>query len=128
MAMDAEIFAALPPIPETVLIGEETLDITPLKVGELPAFARAVRPVAAKLGPDPDWAPKRNQTLLVSGGVALVGAAIGVAGGVLSFRNAGHTRIAPAPRAGNAPPGLELVAVGVAPSDGGGRLGAVFSF
>ena len=55
MAMDAEIFEALPPIPETVLIGEETLDITPLKVGELPAFARAVRPVAAKLGPDPDW-------------------------------------------------------------------------
>ena len=53
--MDAEIFEALPPIPETVLIWEETLDITPLKVGELPAFARAVRPVAAKLGPDPDW-------------------------------------------------------------------------
>ncbi|MDP2851854.1 MAG: hypothetical protein Q8O23_00440 [Gallionella sp.] len=36
-------------------IGGETLDITPLKVGELPAFARAVRSIASKLGPDPDW-------------------------------------------------------------------------
>jgi hypothetical protein len=53
MADDA--FAALPPVPETVTIGGETLDITPLKVGELPIFARAVRPIAGKLGPDPDW-------------------------------------------------------------------------
>jgi hypothetical protein len=53
MADDA--FAALPPVPETVTIGGETLDITPLKVGELPVFARAVRPIAGKLGPDPDW-------------------------------------------------------------------------
>ncbi|MDO8892325.1 MAG: hypothetical protein Q7V00_10805 [Sulfurimicrobium sp.] len=53
--MDTQTFAALPPVPETVTIGGETLDITPLKVGELPAFARAVRPVASKLTPDPDW-------------------------------------------------------------------------
>ena len=53
--MDAQTFAALPPAPETVIIGGETLDITPLKVGELPAFARAVRLVASGLGPDPDW-------------------------------------------------------------------------
>jgi hypothetical protein len=53
MADDA--FAALPPVPETVTIGGETLDITPLKVGELPVFARAVRPIASKLGPNPDW-------------------------------------------------------------------------
>jgi hypothetical protein len=53
MADDA--FVALPPVPETVTIGGETLDITPLKVGELPVFARAVRPIAGKLGPDPDW-------------------------------------------------------------------------
>lgn len=48
-------FAALPPIPESVVVGGETIDVSPLKVGELPAFARAVRPVAAKLSPDPDW-------------------------------------------------------------------------
>ncbi len=48
-------FAALAPLPTSLLIGGETLEIVPLKVGELPAFARAVRPIAAKLGPDPDW-------------------------------------------------------------------------
>lgn len=53
--MTDDTFAALPAVPETVLIGGETLDITPLKVGELPIFARTVRPIAGKLGPDPDW-------------------------------------------------------------------------
>lgn len=53
--MDAQTFTALPPVPETLIIDGETLDITPLRVGELPAFARAVRPLAGKLGPDPDW-------------------------------------------------------------------------
>ncbi len=55
MAMTTQTFAALPPVPISILIGGESLEITPLKVGELPAFARAVRPVAAKLTPDPDW-------------------------------------------------------------------------
>lgn len=55
MAMTTQTFAALPPVPTSLLIGGESLEITPLKVGELPAFARAVRPVAAKLTPDPDW-------------------------------------------------------------------------
>lgn len=55
MAMTTQTFAALPPVPTSLLIGGESLEITPLKVGELPAFARAVRPVAAKLSPDPDW-------------------------------------------------------------------------
>lgn len=53
--MDTQTFAALPPVPETVIIGGETLDITPIRVGEVPAFARAMRPVASKLTPDPDW-------------------------------------------------------------------------
>ncbi len=53
--MNANVFAALPPVPETLVIGGETLDITPLKVGELPIFARAILPLAGKLGPDPDW-------------------------------------------------------------------------
>ena len=53
--MTDDTFAALPPVPETVIIGGETLDITALKVGELPIFARTVRPIAGKLGPDPDW-------------------------------------------------------------------------
>ena len=53
--MTENLFAALPPVPESLVIGGETLDITPLKVGELPVFARAVRPLAGRLGPDPDW-------------------------------------------------------------------------
>lgn len=53
--METQTFAALPPVPETVIVGGETIEITPLRVGELPAFARAVRPIIAKLSPDPDW-------------------------------------------------------------------------
>ena len=53
--MTENLFAALPPVPESLVIAGETLDITPLKVGELPAFARAVRPLAGTFGPDPDW-------------------------------------------------------------------------
>ena len=53
--MTDNLFAALPPVPESLVIAGETLDITPLKVGELPVFARAVRPLAGRLGPDPDW-------------------------------------------------------------------------
>lgn len=53
--MTENTFAALPPVPDTVTLGGETLDITPLKVGELPVFARAVLPIAAKLSPNPDW-------------------------------------------------------------------------
>lgn len=55
MAMSENVFAGLPPVPESMVIGGETLEISPLKVGELPTFARAVRPIASKLGPDPDW-------------------------------------------------------------------------
>jgi len=53
--MSADTFAALPPVPERVTIGGETLDIAPLRVGDLPAFARAVRPFAHKASADPDW-------------------------------------------------------------------------
>ena len=55
MKPDNAPFAALPPFPATVVIAGENLDITPLKVGELPTFARAVRSIAIKLSPDPDW-------------------------------------------------------------------------
>jgi hypothetical protein len=47
--------AALPPVPEPLVIAGETLEISPLKVGELPAFARAVCPIASQLSADPDW-------------------------------------------------------------------------
>ena len=39
----------------TLVIGGERLELTPLKVGDVPAFARAVQPVAASLSASPDW-------------------------------------------------------------------------
>ena len=47
--MMGDTFVALPPVPVTLVIGGERLDLTPLKVGDVPAFARAVQPVAASL-------------------------------------------------------------------------------
>lgn len=53
--MTGNIFAALPPVPTSIVIGGESLELTPLKVGEVPAFARAVQPVAASLSASNDW-------------------------------------------------------------------------
>ena len=53
--MGKETFAALPPVPASVKIAGEHIELTPLKVGEVPAFARAVQPIAASLSASPDW-------------------------------------------------------------------------
>ena len=57
--MRGDTFAALPPVPVTLVIGGERLELTPLKVGEIPAFARAVQPavatLSASLSASPDW-------------------------------------------------------------------------
>ena len=53
--MRGDTFAALPPVPVTLVIGGERLELTPLKVGDVPAFARAVQPVAASLSASPHW-------------------------------------------------------------------------
>ena len=53
--MRGDTFAALPPVPVTLVIAGERLELTPLKVGDVPAFARAVQPVAASLSASPDW-------------------------------------------------------------------------
>ena len=53
--MGKEMFAALPPVPAFVEIAGEHIELTPLKVGEVPAFARAVQPIAASLSASPDW-------------------------------------------------------------------------
>lgn len=62
-------YAALPPVPTSIVIGGETLDITPIKVGELPVFARAVQPVAVHLSASPDWL-----AIIASHGEALIDA------------------------------------------------------
>ena len=53
--MGGDTFVALPPVPVTLVIGGERLDLTPLKVGDVPAFARAIQPAAASLSASPDW-------------------------------------------------------------------------
>lgn len=53
--MGKDTFAALPPVPVSVEIAGEKIELTPLKVGELPAFARAVQAIAASLSASPDW-------------------------------------------------------------------------
>ena len=53
--MGNDTFAVLPPVPAFVEITGERIDLTPIKVGDLPAFARAVQPIAAGLSASPDW-------------------------------------------------------------------------
>lgn len=55
MATESQVFAALPPETMVLKIGDENLDITPLRIGELPAFARAVKPIAGHLSTQPNW-------------------------------------------------------------------------
>lgn len=53
--MGNDTFAALPPVPVFVEIAGERIELTPLKVGEVPAFARVVQPIAVSLSASPDW-------------------------------------------------------------------------
>ena len=71
--MGNDMFAALPPVPLSIEIAGERIDLTPLKVGEVPAFARAVQPIAASLSASPDWL-----ALLAEHGEAVI-AAIAIA-------------------------------------------------
>lgn len=71
--MGNDTFAALPPVPIYVEIAGERIDLSPLKVGEVPAFARAVQPIAASLSASPDWL-----ALLAEHGEAVI-AAIAIA-------------------------------------------------
>ena len=71
--MGNDTFAALPPVPLSIEIAGERIDLTPLKVGEVPAFARAVQPIAVGLSASPDWL-----ALLAEHGEAVI-AAIAIA-------------------------------------------------
>lgn len=71
--MGNDTFAALPPVPVYVEIAGERIDLSPLKVGEVPAFARTVQPIAASLSASPDWL-----ALLAEHGEAVI-AAIAIA-------------------------------------------------
>ncbi|MDG9670883.1 hypothetical protein ONV78_24300 [Hahella sp. CR1] len=53
--MDTSEWDVLAPPAHTLDIAEETLTLSPLTLGELPALIRAVRPFIAQLGSEPDW-------------------------------------------------------------------------
>lgn len=53
--MDNDPFAVLPPVPVFVEIAGERIELSPLKLGELPAFARAIQPLVGHLSASPDW-------------------------------------------------------------------------
>ena len=53
--MAADQFPALPPVPLILFVGGERLELTPLRLGEIPGFARAIRPLASSLSVSPDW-------------------------------------------------------------------------
>lgn len=50
-----QTFAALPTVTEHMNIGGELIEITPVRIGELPALAKVIRPIAARLTTEPDW-------------------------------------------------------------------------
>lgn len=62
-------FDAFPPAPVMLEVGGESLEITPIRVGEVPALIKAVRPFAGQLSADPDWL-----ALLAEHGESLLGA------------------------------------------------------
>jgi len=62
-------FDAFPPAPVTLDVGGESLEITPIRVGEVPALIKAVRPFAGQLSAEADWL-----VLLAEHGESLLGA------------------------------------------------------
>ena len=55
MKRTADPMAVLPPVPIEIRVAEQTLALTPLVLGELPAFAKAIQPFTADLAIEPDW-------------------------------------------------------------------------
>ena len=47
--------AVLPPVPVEIRVAAQTIALTPLVLGELPAFAKAIQPFTADLAIEPDW-------------------------------------------------------------------------
>ncbi len=49
-------FATFPPQPQSLEIAGDTLALTPIRVGEVPALLAAIKPIAQHLvNGDPDW-------------------------------------------------------------------------
>jgi len=57
--MDA--FNTFPPSPVVVTLSGGALELTPIRLGELPRLLAVMRPLASELSADPDWLPLLGQ-------------------------------------------------------------------
>ncbi|TDQ41860.1 hypothetical protein [Tepidicella xavieri] len=48
-------FKTFPPMPQVVTVAGVSVELTPIRLGELPRLLAAVRPIAADLSAEPDW-------------------------------------------------------------------------
>jgi hypothetical protein len=48
-------FQTFPPAPKVVTVAGTAVELTPIRLGELPRLLAAVRPIAADLSAEPDW-------------------------------------------------------------------------
>ena len=48
-------FQTFPPVPKVVTVAGTAVELTPIRLGELPRLLAAVRPLAADLSAEPDW-------------------------------------------------------------------------
>lgn len=48
-------FQTFPPAPRVVTVAGTALELTPIRLGELPRLLAALRPLAAELSAEPDW-------------------------------------------------------------------------
>lgn len=48
-------FKSFPPEPRVLAAAGSLLELTPIRLGELPRLLATVRPIASKLAEDPDW-------------------------------------------------------------------------
>ena len=55
MKKPTDPLAVLPPVPVEIRVADQTIVLTPLVLGELPAFARAIQPFTTELAVEPDW-------------------------------------------------------------------------
>lgn len=54
--MSDNTYAALPPVANIIVINSENLELTPIRVGEIPAFAGAIQPILSRLSDsEPNW-------------------------------------------------------------------------
>lgn len=48
-------FKTFPPVPVVVTLSGVTLELTPIRLGELPRLLAVVRPLIAQMSSEPDW-------------------------------------------------------------------------